>query len=170
MSSLFLFVPIVLYAPTARTYGSYAGSERPRPFPGPEPVLPAAATTTIPCFHACSAAYASGSTPYGWLESVPYERLITRMFMPGSCACWTTQSIAAITWVTSAPPSAAATLSETIRASGAMPRYADAGALEYGAVSDGSCPAMSPAMNVPWPFVSRFVSFEFCDSSERSGP
>src|SRR5579862_3620 len=70
-SSLFVFVPIVLYAPAAMTYGSYAGSERPRPLPGLEPVLPAAATTTIPCFHACSAAYASGSAAYGSVESVP---------------------------------------------------------------------------------------------------
>src|SRR5438477_13010876 len=90
-SSLSLVDPIVLNAPIPTTYGAYAGSESPRPFPPPEPVLPAAATTMIPCFHACSAAYASGSAPYAWVESVPYERLITRMFMPGSCACWTTQ-------------------------------------------------------------------------------
>jgi hypothetical protein len=50
------------------------------------------------------------------------------MFRPGSCACWTTQSTAAITWLTSVPPSAVATLRETIRASGAIPRYAVAGA------------------------------------------
>jgi hypothetical protein len=60
-------------------------------------VFPAEATTTMPCFHACSAAYASGSTPDDCVEFVPYERLITRMFRPGSCACWTAQSIAAIT-------------------------------------------------------------------------
>ena len=44
------------------------------------------------------------------------------MFRPLSCACWTTQSIAAMTWATSVPPSAEPTFSETIRASGAMPR------------------------------------------------
>jgi hypothetical protein len=48
--------------------------------------------------------------------------------------------------------------------------YADAGALEYGATTPGSCPAMSPAMNVPCPFVSRLVRFGDWDSSERSGP
>jgi len=75
-------------------------------------------------------------------EFVPYERLSTRMLRPGSCACWTTQSIAAITCDTSAPPSAVATLRLTIRASGAMPRYSL------------SWPAISPAMNVPCPYVS----------------
>ena len=29
---------------------------------------------------------------------------------------------------------------------------------------------MIPAMNVPWPFVSRYWKLGFCDSSERSGP
>jgi len=33
---------------------------------------------------------------YGWFEFVPYERLRTRMFIPLSLRCWTTQSIAAI--------------------------------------------------------------------------
>ena len=44
------------------------------------------------------------------------------MFIPLSLRCWTTQSIAAITWLTSAPPSATPTFSETMRASGATPR------------------------------------------------
>ena len=44
------------------------------------------------------------------------------MFSPLSFRCWTTQSIAAITWLTSTPPSAVPTFSETMRASGAMPR------------------------------------------------
>ena len=62
-------------------------------------MLPAAATTTMPAFHACSTAKASGSTWYGCVEFVPYERLMTRMFIPLSSRCWTTQSIAAITWL-----------------------------------------------------------------------
>ncbi len=65
-------------APTAITHGSYAGSARPEP----TPVLPAAATTTMPAFQACSTAKASGSIVYGCEESVPYERLMTRMFIP----------------------------------------------------------------------------------------
>ena len=51
------------------------------------------------------------------------------MLRPGSCACWTTQSIAAITCETSVPPSAVPTFRLMIRASGAIPRYVDAGAL-----------------------------------------
>jgi hypothetical protein len=43
------------------------------------------------------------------------------MFMPGSPRCWTTQSIAAMTCDTSVLPYASATLTLTIRASGAMP-------------------------------------------------
>ena len=39
-------------------------------------------------------------------ESVPNERLSTRMFRPLSLRCCTTQSIAAITWETSVAPSA----------------------------------------------------------------
>src|SRR3972149_6582675 len=38
------------------------------------------------------------------------------MFMPLSFLCWTTQSIAAIIWETSVPPSATPTLRLTIRA------------------------------------------------------
>jgi hypothetical protein len=44
------------------------------------------------------------------------------MFIPLSLWCCTTQSMAAITWLTSTPPSATPTLSETMRASGATPR------------------------------------------------
>ncbi len=62
------------------------------------------------------------------------------------------------------------TLTLTIRASGAIPRYAEAGAFAYGAVSVESLPAIRPAMNVPCPFVSRLRSVGVCDSSERSGP
>ena len=54
--------------------------------------------------------------------------------MPGSFACCTTQSMAAITWETSVPPSAVPTFRLTIRASGAIPRYALGGDWSYGAV------------------------------------
>ena len=37
-------------------------------------------------------------------------------------------------------------------------------------MSAASWPAISPAMNVPWPNVSRFVRLGAWDSSERSGP
>ena len=50
------------------------------------------------------------------------------MFNPLSRRCWTTQLIAAMTCETSVPPSAVATFTLRIRASGAMPRYAVAGA------------------------------------------
>jgi len=78
--------------------------------------------------------------------------------------------MAAITWETSVPPSAVPTFRLTIRASGAIPRYALGGDWSYGAVRVGSFPAISPAMNVPCPYVSRFVRAEDCDSIERSGP
>jgi hypothetical protein len=53
---------------------------------------------------------------------VPKERLRTRMLRPPVVLFWTTQSMAAMIWLTSAAPMASATLTETIRASGAMPR------------------------------------------------
>ena len=43
------------------------------------------------------------------------------MFMPASLRCWTTQSIAAITWDTSVLPWASATLRLITRAFGATP-------------------------------------------------
>ena len=88
-SSRVVNVPLVSMAPTAITYGSMAGSDSRLP-----PLLPAETTTTIPLRQATSAAYASGSSTYDWRESVPKDRLSTRMFRPGSWACWTTQSIA----------------------------------------------------------------------------
>lgn len=45
-----------------------------------------------------------------------------------------TQLMAAMACETSVPPSAVPTFTLTIRASGAMPRYAEAGALAYGAL------------------------------------
>ena len=104
------------------------------------------------------------------MEFVPYDRLMTRMFIPLSLRCCTTQSMAAITWDTSTPPSAVATFTATIRASGAIPRYADAGADAYGAVRVLSLPAITPAMNVPCPLVSRLRRFGAWDSNDRSGP
>jgi hypothetical protein len=76
----------------------------------------------MPFFHACSTAYDSGSTSALWVEFVPYARVSTRMFRPLSSLCWTTQSIAAITELTSTPPSAVPTFKEMMRASGAIPR------------------------------------------------
>ena len=51
-------VPCVSAPPTASTNGSAAGSSRPLP---ESPSLPAAATTTMPAFQACSTAKASGA-------------------------------------------------------------------------------------------------------------
>jgi hypothetical protein len=61
-------------------------------------------------------------------------------------------------------------LIDTILASGAIPRYVEAGAWSYGAWRLPSWPAIRPAMNVPWPKVSRFVRFDAWDSTDRSGP
>jgi len=81
------------------------------------------------------------------------------MFMPGSWACWVTQSMAAMTWETSVAPSVAPTLTLTIRAFGATPtksvvslypllfRQVVQPAAE--AVAVASRPAIRLAMNVP---------------------
>src|SRR5437660_874525 len=63
--------------PTVITYGSLAGAYWTAS--GALPRLPAAATTTIPCIHADSAAASSGSVVYdcGVVESS--DMLITRM-------------------------------------------------------------------------------------------
>jgi hypothetical protein len=53
---------------------------------------------------------------------VPNDKFSTRMFKPLVVLFWTTQSMAAMIWLTSAAPMASATLTETMRASGAMPR------------------------------------------------
>src|SRR5881275_1915547 len=85
VSSASVSVPFESDEPTATTYGSKAGSARAgwvlRWLWNPQ--LPPAATTTMPCFQAISAAYARGSTVYGCVLLVPYERFRTRMFMPG---------------------------------------------------------------------------------------
>ena len=92
---------------------------------------------------------------------------MTRMFIPLSFLCWTTQSIAAMTCVTSTPPSAVADLEAD------DPRVGRDAAVATPARRVRrveSCPAIRPAMNVPCPFVSRYVRFGACDSSDRSGP
>ena len=163
VSSVVLNVLFVSSAPTAIRYGSMAGSTRRVP-----PLLPAETTTTIPLRQATSAAYASGSSTYDWVESVPNERLSTRMLRPGSWACCTTQSMPAMTCETSLRPKASATLTLTMRASGAMPWYAEV-SLELAPVP-GSRAAIRPAMNVPWPNVSRCAVPANWDSNDRSGP
>ncbi len=67
------------------------------------------------------------------------------MLRPSLFLCSTTQSMAAITWAMWVSPVAPATLTETMRASGAIP-------LNPSAVP--SLPAMMPAMWVPWPLRS----------------
>jgi hypothetical protein len=66
-------------------------------------------------------------------------------------ACCTTQSIPAITWETSELPCASATLTDTIRASGATPRKAVVLLLAVLVVTPLSWPAMMPAIWVPVP-------------------
>src|SRR5919204_234251 len=137
-------VPRVSFAPTAITNGSVAGSVIP-----PAPLLPALVTTTMPARQATSTAYASGSSVYACTESVPKDRLSTRMLTPGSCACCTTQSMPAITWDTSEVPCASATLTDTIRASGATPRKWVVSLSALVVTTPLSWPAMMPAMCVP---------------------
>src|SRR5215510_2142178 len=87
VSSVVVGVPLASYAPAAMTKGLYAGLASPGS-PMSVTSLPAAATTTIPAFHACSAAYDSGSSADDCVEFVPYDRLSTRMCMPLSSLCW----------------------------------------------------------------------------------
>ncbi len=149
VSSDVLSVPFVSAAPTARTNGLYAGFARPGVV---APSLPAAATTTIPAFHATSAAQLNGSLSGFCGLIVPNERLSTRMFNPLEFLFWTTQSTAAITWETSTAPSWSATLSCTSRESGAMPRKSVVfAAYVEPEVLAISRPAMIPPMWVPWP-------------------
>ena len=111
-----------------------------------KPSLPAATTTTMPLFQASSTAYDSGSSAADWVDSVPNDRLSTRMFRPGSLRCATTQSMAAITWETSVAPSAVATLRLIRCAPGATPANR-----AVPVTLAGSWPAMMPAMWVPCP-------------------
>ncbi len=75
------------------------------------------------------------------------------MFSPSLLRCATTQSIAAITCVTSTAPLASPAFTDTIPASGATPRKRS-GRFTYcagGSGASGSRPAAMPAMCVPWP-------------------
>ena len=80
------------------------------------------------------------------------------MFRPLSLRCWTTQSIAAMTWLTSVPPSATPTLTRHDPRVGCHAAVGG-GCIGIRLVRAPSRPAMRPAMNVPWPFVSRLVRF-----------
>ena len=112
------------------------------------PALPAAATTTMPLRHATSVAHDSGSSQYGSALCVPNARLITRMFMPLSWRCCTTQSMPAITCDTSTLPSKAPTRTLTIRLPGATPTNFDESDRSF---VPGSRPAAMLARWVPWP-------------------
>ena len=92
------------------------------------------------------------------------------MFIPGSLACATTQSIAAITWETSVFPWASASLRLTIREPGAMPRKCVLSEAYVDGLVPASRPAMIPAMWVPWPKASSDRMLSSCDSKDRSGP
>ena len=61
-------MPLVAEAPTAMTNGSVAGLVS---FVAALPSLPAAATTTMPAFHACSTANCSGSVQAAGLPPLP---------------------------------------------------------------------------------------------------
>src|SRR4051812_12994617 len=76
MSSLRLAVPRSSNAPTVTTSGSSPGLTI---VPGPGPVLPAAATTTMPSCQSRSTAKSSGSTLGSWVDGTPQDRLSTRM-------------------------------------------------------------------------------------------
>ena len=86
------------------------------------PSFPAETTTKMPFCHATSRAWINGSRCQGVAESVLKARSSTRTFIPSSFLCWTTQLTAAITWLMSERPWESATLTESRRASGAMPR------------------------------------------------
>jgi hypothetical protein len=73
------------------------------------------------------------------------------MFNPLVVLLATTQSMAAMIWLTSAAPMASATLTETIRASGAMPRKLAVSPGYLPATAASARPAMIPAMWVPCP-------------------
>ena len=132
-------VPLVAVAPTAITNGSVAGSLS---VGAVLPSLPAAATTTIPAFQACSTANCSGSVQAAGSPPLPYERLITRIGLAGSLVRFcTTQSMPAITWETSTAPLAVPSFTEVSLTPGAMPLVPLAVSL----------PTMMPAMCVPCP-------------------
>ncbi len=73
------------------------------------------------------------------------------MLSPLLRPCCTTQSMAAITWDTSVAPSESATLTLTMRASGAIPTNLSCPTVLTGVATASSRPAMMPAMWVPCP-------------------
>ena len=94
------------------------------------------------------------------------------MFRPSVLRCWTTQSMAAITWETSTAPSGAATFMLSRRAPGAMPtklRFEPCSSDFGSSPTDGSRPAMMPAMCVPCPNWST-PGAASPEPNERSGP
>ena len=76
VSSVVAAVPWSSKAPTVITSGSSPGAVI-VPLNGPE--FPADVTTTIPEFHAASAAWSSGFNAVELLGATPSDRLITRM-------------------------------------------------------------------------------------------
>src|SRR4051794_1861859 len=100
-------------------------------------MLPAATTTVSPDDQAASTAADNGSFSYRTGASTPSDRLSTDA--PTSSWLTTTQPMPAMTFDRLVDPSAPATFTEMMRAAGATPLWA------------GPLPAMSPAMNVPWP-------------------
>ena len=140
-------MPRVSAAPTDRTYGLRAGLASVYRL---EPSLPPATTTTMPFLQAFSTAKTSGSTLVSCTESVPYDRLITRIGTGPSLRCSTTQLMAAMTWLTSTAPSCAPTLMSISVASGATPVKPVGGRYEAG-VPAASRPTMIDARCVPCP-------------------
>ena len=85
MSSVVVSVPLVSAAPTAITNGSYAGLAT---LAVVAPSLPAEATTTMPLPPGDLDGVRQRVERYVLrAQSVPKERLSTRMFRPGSSRC-----------------------------------------------------------------------------------
>ena len=107
--------------PTAMIEGCSAGLRSGLSLPS----FPEDVTTTMPLFQACSTANANGSTEGDCVPSVPNASPSTLMSRPRSLSLrWLTiQSIAAMTWDTSASPRASATFTLMRRALGAIPMY-----------------------------------------------
>src|SRR6516164_4343855 len=83
VSSLGSGVPFSSAAPTVITYGSFAGAYCTASDAVPR--LPAAATTTIPCIQAASAAASSGSVLYDCGVDESSDMLTTRMLYCDWC-------------------------------------------------------------------------------------
>src|SRR5215212_9200026 len=77
MSSRRVKVPRSSRAPTVMTHGSFAGEYVTPSFVSAS--FPAAATTVIPLFQACSTAASSGSVVYDSAAADDSDRLMTRM-------------------------------------------------------------------------------------------